>query len=146
MASSNPNTTPASPPPAGQHSNLDNPSPLQPCLVATCVICLSSVVLAISARTFVKAYILRKVQWEDCKYCNYHHSSPHLIYLLSRRAHFLWSRFCGVVRRTHPEWWTGTSHMGCVHRRGPTHCSGKRYTQSYAHTALELTDYSWRIY
>ena len=59
-------TTPASPPPEGQTSNLIDPSSLQPYLVGTCVLCVSFTVLAISARTFVKAYILKKVQWEDC--------------------------------------------------------------------------------
>ena len=60
------NTSPASPPPEGQRSNLINPYSLQPHLIATSVICLSLTVLAISARTFVKAYLLKKVQWEDC--------------------------------------------------------------------------------
>lgn len=68
MATLNPNTTPASPPPAGQHSNLVNPYSLQPYLVATCVICLTFTVLAISARTFVKSYILKNIQWEDCMF------------------------------------------------------------------------------
>ena len=68
MAIIDPNTTPASPPPAGQQSNLVDPYSLQPYLVATCVICLRLIVLAVSARTFVKVYLLKKVQWDDCGY------------------------------------------------------------------------------
>ena len=68
MATLDPNTTSALEAPAGQHSNLDNPYSLQRYLVATCAICMTFAIVSIVARTFVKAYILRKVQWEDCKF------------------------------------------------------------------------------
>ena len=67
MAHVNPDTTPPLEAPPGQSSNLVNPYSLQSWLVATSVICLVILVLSIAARLFVKGYILKKVQLEDCR-------------------------------------------------------------------------------
>ena len=67
MADLDPNTTPSWKPPPGQTSNLRNPYSLQSYLVATSAICLTLLVFSIAARLFVKGYILKKIQLEDCK-------------------------------------------------------------------------------
>ena len=52
--------------PAGEQSTLVNPPSSQNWLVATGVLCLTLSFVFISARTFVKTYILKKTQIEDC--------------------------------------------------------------------------------
>ena len=61
-----PNSTPALEPPKGQHSNLINPPSQLDSLIATSVICLVFAIAAIAARVFVKGYIMKKLQIEDC--------------------------------------------------------------------------------
>ena len=68
MSKLDPDITPSIKPPLGHTSNLVNPYSLQSWLVATSVICLVVLVLSIAARLFVKGYILKKIQLEDCVY------------------------------------------------------------------------------
>lgn len=60
-------TTPALHAPDGIESNLVNPYSTHRYLVATSAVCLVFSFLAVTARTFTKAYILRKMEVEDCK-------------------------------------------------------------------------------
>ncbi|KAF2465132.1 uncharacterized protein BDR25DRAFT_295558 [Lindgomyces ingoldianus] len=58
-------TTPALVPPPGITPNLQNPYSLERYIIATSVICLFLATSATLARTFTKAYILKKMQLED---------------------------------------------------------------------------------
>lgn len=66
LAGIDPYTTPTLDPPPGQQPNFKDPPSSQNWLVATGVLCLSVAIIFISARTFVKAYIIKKTQIEDC--------------------------------------------------------------------------------
>ena len=61
-------TTPGLEPPPGVTSNLVNPYSIHRYLVATSAICLVISLSAVSARTFTKAYLLKNMQVEDCRF------------------------------------------------------------------------------
>ena len=61
-----PFTTPTITPPPGQQPNFTDPPSSQNWLVAVGVLCLTVAIIFISARTFVKMYIIKKAQIEDC--------------------------------------------------------------------------------
>lgn len=61
----NPYTTPTLKPPPGQQSNFVDPPSSENWLVAVGALCLTVAVFFISARTFVKTYIIKKTQIED---------------------------------------------------------------------------------
>ncbi|KAF2202988.1 hypothetical protein GQ43DRAFT_367922, partial [Delitschia confertaspora ATCC 74209] len=62
------NTTPALTPPEGQVSNLHDPYSLHHYLVATATVCLVLTITGVAARTFTKAYLLKKIMIEDCEH------------------------------------------------------------------------------
>ena len=66
MSTIDPNLTPALIPPDGRQSNFDSPNSQLKYLILTSVICLSLTAGAITARIFVKGYIFKKLQLEDC--------------------------------------------------------------------------------
>ena len=66
LAGIDPFTTPTNTPPPGQQPNFTDPPSSQDRLVAVGVLCLTVAIIFISARTFVKMYIIKKAQIEDC--------------------------------------------------------------------------------
>jgi hypothetical protein len=54
--------------PPGFTSNLKDPYSLNNYLVATSAICLILSISAVTARTFTKCHVLKKVEIEDCEY------------------------------------------------------------------------------
>ncbi len=60
------NTTPALAPPPGVVPDFLAPNPMMPSLIATVVICLTLTTLAVMARVYAKAAVMREMQLEDC--------------------------------------------------------------------------------
>lgn len=56
-------------PPAGRHAFNPNDESLVTHLRVTSGICLSLAVVAVTARTFTKAWIMKKMEIEDCGFC-----------------------------------------------------------------------------
>lgn len=77
LADPDPYTTLALKSPPGKEPNLTQSPSSQSWLVAIGVLCLTFAVVFISARTFVKTYIIKKTQIEDC-------ASPNGVLALSR--------------------------------------------------------------
>lgn len=129
LANIGPYTAPAFKPPVGVHSNIIDPPSSQKLLVATGVSCLTLTGAFISARIFVKTYILKKTQIEDCGYIERTASHSLSLYLLSsscRRAHICRSWLCcmgGTGHRCRKRW-RCTTFMGCIHRTSITHRRG----------------------
>ena len=90
----------AAEPPIGQSRNLVNPPSLQKWLVLTVAVCLSFAMLFIALRMFVKSYVVKKVEIEDCMHkqslCHMKRNSTELQF---RRAHLLWRSLCSFQRR-----------------------------------------------
>lgn len=66
LAHPDPYTTPALKPPPGQQPDFAHSPSSQNWLVAIGALCLTFALVFISARTFVKTYIIKKTQIEDC--------------------------------------------------------------------------------
>ena len=59
---------PALAPPAGVVPNLVNPENQNVICYVSLTICIFVTTLAVMARSYTKAYIVRKMEWEDCKF------------------------------------------------------------------------------
>lgn len=58
---------PATKPPVGVMSNLENPPNLDATIIPVLAICLTAATLAVFVRMFTKLFLLRSVAYEDCK-------------------------------------------------------------------------------
>lgn len=63
--------TPALAPPPGEIPNLANPPrPILYISIATYCICIPLVIAAASVRVFTKSYVMKSIEYEDCKHVN----------------------------------------------------------------------------
>ncbi|KAF2011091.1 hypothetical protein BU24DRAFT_427300 [Aaosphaeria arxii CBS 175.79] len=63
-------TTPAMTAPDGGQSDLINANSQHPHLIATAATCLALSFIFLASRLFTKAYLLKTLDLEDCKYTN----------------------------------------------------------------------------
>ena len=73
-----PNDTSILPPPLGVTSNFIDPPIVGPAVAAGLVVLIALATLSFAARAFTKAYVMRKLQVDDCRYHLHSSSSNEL--------------------------------------------------------------------
>lgn len=74
---------PALAPPAGVVPNLANPENQNVTIYAVLTISLFVTTLAVMTRIYTKAYVIRKIGWEDCKFAVIISTASNMILWLS---------------------------------------------------------------